>query len=130
MLTVIKVLIPTQGNREHPGNFQNKSVSSPFNWVSRHILFLPKLKGRGSPFLRGDHIMGLSPRVLVCCHERRKVSPFVKLEIILPLFCFLLDPLLKSKHCRAWSSIINLWIDLRTYQKKKFLLTARQMSWA
>ena len=23
--------IPTQGNREYPGNFQNKSVSSPFN---------------------------------------------------------------------------------------------------
>ena len=23
--------IPTRGNREHPGNFQNKLVSSPFN---------------------------------------------------------------------------------------------------
>ena len=23
--------IPTRGNREHPGNFQNKSVNSPFN---------------------------------------------------------------------------------------------------
>ena len=23
--------IPTSKNREHPGNFQNKSVSSPFN---------------------------------------------------------------------------------------------------
>ena len=23
--------IPTRENREHPGNFQNKSVSSPFN---------------------------------------------------------------------------------------------------
>ena len=23
--------IPTRGNMEHPGNFQNKSVSSPFN---------------------------------------------------------------------------------------------------
>ena len=23
--------IPTQGNREHPGNFPKKSVSSPFN---------------------------------------------------------------------------------------------------
>ena len=35
----------------HPGNFQNKSVSSPFNWVSRYILFLAKLKGRRRPFL-------------------------------------------------------------------------------
>ena len=24
-------LIPTPGNREHPANFQNKSISSPFN---------------------------------------------------------------------------------------------------
>ena len=23
--------VPAQGNREHPGNFQSKSVSSPFN---------------------------------------------------------------------------------------------------
>ena len=44
---------PTQGNREHRGNFQNKSVRSPFNLVSRYILFLPKLKGTGRLFLRG-----------------------------------------------------------------------------
>ena len=44
--------IPTRGNREHTGDFQNKSVSSRFN-VSRYILFLAKLKGRGRPFLEG-----------------------------------------------------------------------------
>ena len=32
--------------------FQNKSVSSPFNWVSRYILFLAKVKGKGRPSLR------------------------------------------------------------------------------
>ena len=37
--------IPTLENREHPGNFQKKSVSSAFNQVSRYILFLVKLKG-------------------------------------------------------------------------------------
>ena len=42
---------PTCENRKHPGNFQNKSVSSAFNWVSRYILFLAKLKGRRRPFL-------------------------------------------------------------------------------
>ena len=31
-------------------------------------------------------------------------------------FCFLLD-LLTSKHCRTYSSMINLWIDSRTCQK-------------
>ena len=39
--------IPTSGNREHSGNFRNKSVSSPFKRVSRYILFLAKLKGSG-----------------------------------------------------------------------------------
>ena len=37
--------IPTRENWEHPGNFQNKSVRSALNWVSRYILFLAKLKG-------------------------------------------------------------------------------------
>ena len=34
--------IPTCENKEHP---ENKSVSSAFNWVSRYIFFLAKLKG-------------------------------------------------------------------------------------
>ena len=38
-------VIPTRKNKEHPGNLQNKSVSSAFNWMSRYILFLAKLKG-------------------------------------------------------------------------------------
>ena len=42
-----------------------------------------------------------------------EVSPFVKSEIILPLLCFLLDPV-TNKHYRTWSSMINLWIDSRT----------------
>ena len=33
----------------------------------------------------------------------------MKFEIILPLFCLLLDPL-TSKHCRTWSSMINFSI--------------------
>ena len=45
-----------------------------------------------------------------------KVSPFVKFEIILPLLCFLLDPL-TNKHCRTWSSMINLWIGSKNCQK-------------
>ena len=96
--------IPTCGNREHPDNFQNKSVSSPFSWVSRYFLFLAKLKGRGRIFLKGakrgatlwDYSQG---HLLVIRDE--KVSPFVKLEIILRLLCFSLEPLL-NKHCRTW----------------------------
>ena len=54
----------------------------------------------------------------------KKVSSFAKFEIILPFLCFLLDPL-TNKHCRTWSSMINLWRDSRTCQKWRILLSAR-----
>ena len=42
----------------------NQYINSLFNWVSRYILFLPKLKGKERPFLegckKGDHIVILS----------------------------------------------------------------------
>ena len=46
-------LIPTRENREHPGNFQNKSIRSAFSWVSRYIIFLARLKRTGRSFLEG-----------------------------------------------------------------------------
>ena len=80
---------------------------------------LTQTEGERNAFFIGckkeDHIVRLSPRALGC-HKRWKVSPFVKFEIILPLLCFLLDPL-TNKHCRIWSSMINLWIDSRTCKK-------------
>ena len=123
MLTIIKVFIILfllQRNREHSGNFQNKSVSSPFIWVARYILFLPKLNGRGRHFLRGARrgtaLWDYPPEYLTFTTDE-KVSPFVKFEIIVPLLCLLLD-LFKNKHCRAWISVINLWIDFRTSKVK------------
>ena len=84
--------IPTRGNKEHPANFQNKSVSSPLNWVSRFFLFLPKLKGRGKPFLRctrmGTTLLD-SPQEYLVVTRDEKVSPSVKFEITLTLLCFL-----------------------------------------
>ena len=103
---------------EHSGSFQNILVSSLFNWVSRYILFLAKIKGRGRPFLRveqGGSLWDYPQEHLVVIRDK-KVSPFVKFEINLPFLCFSLDPL-TNKHCRTWSSIINLWIDFRTSQK-------------
>ena len=74
--------IPTQGNREHPSNFQSKLASSTFNWVSSYILFLLKLKGRGRLFFEGckkdDLIMRLPPRVLGC-HKRLTSLAFCKI---------------------------------------------------
>ena len=105
---------PTWGNRKHPGNFQNKSVNSPWR-----ISKWPKLKGKGRPFLRcarwGTALWDYPQEYLVVIRDE-KGSPFVKFEIIPPLLCFLLDHL-PNKYCRAWSSMINLWIDFRTYQK-------------
>ena len=75
--------IPTRGNREHPGDFQNKLASFPFIWVFRYILFMPQLKGRGRAFiylfifLRG-RIMRLLPRVLGC-HKRWKILSFCEI---------------------------------------------------
>ena len=121
-LTFIKVFIilfyPACWNREHPGNFQNKSVSSSFSSVSRYVLFLAKVKGRGRPFWRvqeGGRIVRLPPRAFGC-HKRWKVSTFVKFKIILLLLCFSLY-LLTNKHSRTWGSLINLWIDSRICQK-------------
>ena len=55
----------------------------------------------------------------------KNVSPFVKFETILPFLCCLLDPF-TNKHCRTWSSLINLWIDSRICQKYRILLSARK----
>ena len=69
-------------NSEHPGNFENKSVSSPFIWVSRYILFLAKLKGRGMPYFKGcnkrDCILRLPLRALGC-HKRWKSICFCQI---------------------------------------------------
>ena len=55
MLTISKVftilcLLCLCGNREYPGSFQNKLVSSSFKWVPKYILSLAKLKREGRLF--------------------------------------------------------------------------------
>ena len=122
--------VPTRVNRRHPDNFQNKSVSSPFNWISMYILLFAKLKGRGWPFLKGGRRGGEGtlrdfPQEHLLVIRDEKVSPFVKFKIILFLLYFLLESL-RNKHCRTWNSMINLWIDSRTYKKQRILLSAKQ----
>ena len=82
---------PTCWNTEHPGTFQNKSLSSPINWVSRYILFLVKLKGRGRPYLTGARrVVTLwdYPQKHLVVIRNETVFPFVKSETILLLLCF------------------------------------------
>ena len=95
----------------------------------RYILFMTKLKRKGMPFSGSKKRTTLwdYPQEQLLVIKDEKVRPFVKFEIILPLFCCLLDPL-TSKHCRAWSSLINLWINFTTCQKYRILLSSRQRS--
>ena len=119
--------IPTPANREYPCNFQNKSVSSAFNWVSRYIFFLGKLKGRGRSFLKGARRVATLwdyPQEHLVVIRDEKVSPFVKFEIILPLLCFLLDPLTR-KRCRTRSSMINFAVRFQDMSKVKNLSVSK-----
>ena len=83
--------IPTRRNREHYGNFKNKSVRSLF---TRYISFLTKLKKRGRPFLQ-DARRGRDCEITLkstwLSLEMKKSSLLWKFEIILPVL-FLLDP--------------------------------------
>ena len=73
--------ISTRWDREHVGNFQNKSVSSPFNWVQVYAL-LGKIELERKVFFRvwknGGHIFRLPPRALGC-HKRWKSLSFCKI---------------------------------------------------
>ena len=94
------VLHPILTLREHPGNyFQNKLVSCLKLWVSRYILFLSKLKRRVRPFLEGAR-RGVAlwdyPQEHLVVKIDEKVCPSVKFEIILPLLCCLLKPLISK----------------------------------
>ena len=75
-------------------------ISSCPNWRGKEDFF--RKSGRRGPTLQHYNLVDISKEM--------------KFEIILPLLCFLLDPL-TNKHWRTWSSMINLWIDSRTCQK-------------
>ena len=63
MLTISKVftilyLLCLCGNRECPGSFQGKFISSTFKSVPKCILFLVKLKQKGRAFWSGQTNVG------------------------------------------------------------------------
>ena len=75
---------------------------------------------------KGCRILRLPPRA-ISCHKRWKSISFCEIWNNLTLVCSLLGSL-TNKHCRVWSSMINLWIDSRTCQKYRVLLSSRQRS--
>ena len=86
------------------------------NRVSRYILILAKLNGRGRPFLKGakrgatlwhypqEHLVGIRDEKVSFCEIWDNPTPLL----------FLVE-LLTSKHCRTWSKLdminLNSWID-------------------
>ena len=86
------------------------------NRVSRYILILAKLKGRGRPFLKGakreatlwhypqEHLVVIRDEKVSFCEIWDNPTPSL----------FLVEPL-TSKHCRTWIKLdminLNLWID-------------------
>ena len=107
------------------GTWNNLVVSKQISKLSFQLSFqifslLSQTEGEINVFFRrvqGGRIVRLSREHLVVIRDEKSYS-VVKFEIILPLPCFLLD-LLTNKHCRRWSSMINLWIDSRTCKSKE-----------
>ena len=107
------------------GTWNNLVVSKQisklsFQLSSQMFSLLSQTEGEINVFFRrvqGGRIVRLSQEHLVVIRDEKSYS-VVKFEIILPLPCFLLD-LLTNKHCRRWSSMINLWIDSRTCKSKE-----------
>ena len=135
MLTIIKVFIVLfvlcMWEQGTPWQFSKQINKLSFQLSVQVSFFLANLKRRGRPFLegarkRGGRIERLPQEHLVALKDE-KVCSSVKFEVILPLLCCLLDPL-TNKQFRGWSSMTNLWIDSRTCQKYRILLSARQRS--
>ena len=122
MLTIIKVFIILflfcQWEQETPRQFSKQICKLSFQ-LSYIFSSCPNWMGKKGLFWKGARrgtTLWDYPQEHLIVIRYEKVSPFVKFEIILPILCFLLDPL-TNKHCRTWSSMINLWIDSRTCQK-------------
>ena len=107
------------------GTWNNLVISKQISKISFHLSFqifslLSQTEGEINIFferVQGGRIVRLSREHLVVIRNEKSYS-VVKFEIILPLPCFLLEHL-TNRHCRRWSSMINLWIDSRTCKSKE-----------
>ena len=76
--------IPTRENKEHPGNFQNKSVSSTFNWVLpfyflkwNHYFSACKRK-----FLESTSQFSFKCCINIQCHQTKLLYTFFSSNIV------------------------------------------------
>ena len=107
MLIVIKVFIILfllclweQGT---PWQFSKQISKLSFQLSFQIYCLIAQIEGERKAFYGGckkeDHIVILSPRAFLVVMRDEKVFPFVKVEIILLLLCFLPNSL-TNKHCR------------------------------
>ena len=87
----------------------------------------PNWRGEGDLFVgsKKESCTVRLPSIALVCHKRWKSLSFCEIWNNPTPPLLLIRPLTK-KYCRAWSSMINLWIDSRTSQKYRILLSARQ----
>ena len=110
-----------------PRQFSKQIRKLSFQLSVQMYFLLYQTEGERNTFFGGckkrDHIVRLSPRALGC-HKRWKSLSFCEIwnNPTPPLFFI---RALTKKHCRIWSSMINLWIDSRICQKQRILLSAR-----
>ena len=117
MLPIIKMFILfllCQWEQGTPWQFSKQIYKLSFQLSVQKYSLLDQTEGEKMPFLEGARrgtTLQNYPQEHLAVIRDEKVSPFVKFQIILPLLCFLSDPF-TNKHCRIWSSMINLWINL------------------
>ena len=76
--------------------------------------------------INNNDLVRLPARTLGC-HKRWKSLSFCEIRKNLTHHLLLIRPP-KNKHCRAWTSAINLWVDSRASQRYRTLRSARQRS--
>ena len=117
MLTIIKVFITLflfclWEHTGTPWQFSKQISKLSFQLSFQIYSLLAQTEGERKTFFgwrvqKGGPHCEIIPKSTWLSWEVKKVSPFVKFEIILPLLCFLSGPL-TNKHCKTWSSMINL----------------------
>ena len=125
MFTIL-CLLCLCGNKEYPGSFQNKSVSSPFKWVPKYILCLATLKVEVRTFWVDKHTIDLSSKLSLTCGD--KVNYYKSVHHPIPtLPVGIGSPLVISKINQKtllsfeFPGIFSSWMPKRKGTKRPFL---------
>ena len=105
-----------------PGQFSKQISKLSFQLSFQIYSFLAQTEGERKAFFGRVQEGGTTLQDYPQEHLVEKKSLLLNLKCY-PSFVFIRP--LTNKHCSTWSSMINLWIDSRTCQKYRILLSAR-----